>query len=105
MVVNIFGMCLAKRSFKTVDAGVDLTISHLSGDERYREAIASLMFFMVGTRPDPPFSIGKVAKYVEHLGIHHWRAVKRLFWYDIHTKQLDLLYSGTPTSLTPNCLF
>lgn len=97
-VINRFGMCLAKGSVTPVDVGVEFAISDGSCDEPCREAIGSWMYFMVWTLQ---FSIGKLAKYVEHPGNNHCSSVERLLQYVIYTKHLGLSYGGTYTSLTP----
>lgn len=47
----------------------------------YREAIGSLMYLMVSTRPDLAYAVGLVGRYMEHPGIEHWQAVKWIFRY------------------------
>lgn len=42
----------------------------------YASAIGSLMYAMVCTRPDLAHVVGVVSRYMSHLGIQHWNAVK-----------------------------
>lgn len=46
----------------------------------YRQAIGSLMYLMVGTRPDIAHIVGVLSKFLEKR-IEHWNAVKRVLKY------------------------
>ena len=58
----------------------------------YREAVGSLMYAAMGTRPDIAFTISTVAQFSENPGWVHWEAVKRIFKYLLGTKKLELTY-------------
>ena len=47
----------------------------------YREAVGSLMYLMVGTRPDLAFAIGKLSRFVSCYGKEHWATIKRVLRY------------------------
>jgi len=47
----------------------------------YREAVGSLMYLMVGTRPDLTFSIGQLSRLVYCYGKENWAAIKRILRY------------------------
>lgn len=47
----------------------------------YRQAIGSLMYFMIGTRPDLAYIVGMLSRFMERPQIEHWNAVKRIFRY------------------------
>eukprot|EP00742_Colponemidia_sp_Colp-10_P002552 GILJ01002727.1.p2 GENE.GILJ01002727.1~~GILJ01002727.1.p2 ORF type:complete len:509 (+),score=47.37 GILJ01002727.1:627-2153(+) len=47
----------------------------------YRNAVGSLMYCMVGTRPDISVAVGVVSQYLTDPGFQHWKAVKRIFRY------------------------
>ena len=42
----------------------------------YVSAVGSLMYAMVCTRLDIAHAVGIVSKYMSHLGIVHWNAIK-----------------------------
>lgn len=42
----------------------------------YGQAVGSLMFIMVCTRPDLSLAMGKVTKYMANPGKLHWEGVK-----------------------------
>jgi hypothetical protein len=50
-------------------------------DYPYREAISSLMFAAICTRPDISYAVSQVAKYSSKPSYVHWEAVKRIFAY------------------------
>ena len=47
----------------------------------FRQAIGSLMYLMVCTRPDLAASIGVFSKFMQNPGIQHWEGIKRIFRY------------------------
>jgi len=59
----------------------------------YREAIGSLMYASVATRPDISFAVSTLSRFLKDLGNAHWEAVKRIFRYLSGTKDLELTYS------------
>ncbi|KAL6319144.1 hypothetical protein AAG906_011226 [Vitis piasezkii] len=44
----------------------------------YSNAIRSLMFATMCTRPDICYAIGMVSLYQENLGMMHWKAINRI---------------------------
>jgi hypothetical protein len=65
----------------------------------YREAVGSLMYAAMGTRPDIAFATSTVAQFLENPGWAHWEAVKRIFRYLLGTKKLELTYGGEERGL------
>jgi hypothetical protein len=60
----------------------------------YMEAIGSLMYLSVCTRPDISFAVSHLSRYSQNPGPKHWTAVKRVFRYLKGTKSLGITYSG-----------
>ena len=60
----------------------------------YREAVGSLNWATVGTRPDIAFVIGVLSQYLENPGRAHWEAAKWVFCYLQGTKDWKLTYGG-----------
>ncbi len=60
----------------------------------YKEAIGSLMYAAMGTRPDIAFAVSTLAQYAQNPGWTHWEAVKRVFRYLQGSKDLSLVYGG-----------
>ena len=58
----------------------------------YREAIGSLMYLMVCTRPDIGFAVGKLSQFTESPRSEHWTAVKRVLRYIKSTISKGITY-------------
>ena len=65
----------------------------------YREAIGSLNYCAVATRPDIAFPVSLLAQFMENPGRVHWEAVKRIFCYLLGTKDWKLVYGTTDRGL------
>jgi hypothetical protein len=58
----------------------------------YREAVGSLIYAMVATRPDLAFAVGLVSRYMHEPKQSHWEAVKRILRYLQSTADYGILY-------------
>ena len=47
----------------------------------YREAVGSLIWLPMDTRPDISYAVSQVAKFNDNTGEEHWSAVLRIFLY------------------------
>ena len=56
----------------------------------YREAIGSLMWAAVATRPDIAFAVSLLSQCLENPGELHWKAAKRAMRYLNRTKNYKL---------------
>ena len=65
----------------------------------YREAIGSLMYAAIGTRPDIAFAVSTLSQFLENPGEVHWEGVKRIFRYLLGTKNWRLTYGGEQSDL------
>ena len=67
----------------------------------YRQAIGSLNFISVCTRPDISYELSRCAQFCENPGQQHWTRVKRILRYLQGTKERKLVYelslSSTPS--------
>ena len=61
---------------------------------RYQSAVGSLMYAMLGIRPDLAFAVSVVSRYASNPTDTHWKAVKRIFRYIKGTLPLQLTYKG-----------
>ena len=100
-VIDRFGMTSARGQNTPMDSSIDLTVDSTPCTEPYREAIGSLMYLMVGSRPDLAYCVGTLSKHVQNPTAAHWDAVKRVIRYVIRTKELGLVFGGTDGSKTP----
>ena len=62
--------------------------------QQYQSAVGSLMYAMLGMRPDIAYAVGIVSQYCTNPNQHHWTAVKRIFRYLAGTRGLGILYGG-----------
>ena len=60
----------------------------------YQQAIGSLMYASLGTRPDITFAVQTVSRFSLKPGTAHWEAVKRIFRYLKGTRDLWLSYGN-----------
>ena len=75
------GMVLSK-----ADSPIDNTKLVRMSKTLYCEAIGSLMYAAVATRPDITFAVSALSQFLENLGEVHWEAIKCVFRYLIGTK-------------------
>lgn len=54
---------------------------HATVNVPYREAIGSIMYLMLGTRPDIAYGVTLLSRFCEDPKLVHWEAVKRLIRY------------------------
>ncbi|KAG5871047.1 hypothetical protein JTB14_021194 [Gonioctena quinquepunctata] len=59
----------------------------------YREAVGSLMFAAVVSRPDIAYSVGVASRFLNDPSKTHWNAVKRIIRYLNATSELGIHYS------------
>jgi hypothetical protein len=60
----------------------------------YREAVGSLMWAALATRPDLAYSVTTLSQFSDNPARIHWEAVKHVFRYLQGTKNLQLTYGG-----------
>ncbi|PPQ83632.1 hypothetical protein CVT26_000950 [Gymnopilus dilepis] len=68
-------------------------------DVPYQEAVGSLMYASLGTRPDITYAVQVVSRFSKNPGPDHWEAVKRIFRYLKGTKDLWLSFGGKEKEL------
>lgn len=78
---------------------IELESVHMR-DTPYSNAVGSIMYSMVSTRPDIAYGLGLVSRFMSKPGREHWNAVKWLLRYLKGTSNLKLVYSGASKS---NC--
>jgi uncharacterized Fe-S cluster protein YjdI len=66
---------------------------------QYRKRVGSLIWFMVNTRPDVPFSVATMARYGHNPAQKHFTNVKKIFRYLSGSTDLCVRYSFSPDSL------
>ena len=61
----------------------------------YREAVGSMMYLAISTRPDIAYAVGVLSRFSSNPGLSHWKAVKHLMRYLKATMDLKLTYAPT----------
>jgi hypothetical protein len=91
-----------------MEPGVDLSVDspavspqllNESEKSRYREAIGSLMYAMLATRPDLAFAVSTLSRFMETPHTTHWKAAQRVFQYLKGTHDLELVLGGDNSEL------
>jgi len=106
-VLNKFGMLSAKSVDTPFAANIHLTMFAPQSEEDkeymsrvpYANAVGSLMYDMVCTRPDLAHTVSVVSRFMGQPGKEHWLAVKRIFRYLKGTSDVCLIYGGEAPSL------
>jgi hypothetical protein len=62
---------------------------------QYQSDIGSLMYLMLGTRPDLAYAVGKLARFSSNPSPEHLHALEHVFAYVNRTKNYCLLYWAT----------
>ena len=60
-------------------------------DIPYREAVGSLMYAVVGIRPDITYTVSYLARFMANPGCTHWEAMKWVIRYLKGTKDVNLV--------------
>jgi hypothetical protein len=63
----------------------------------YQQAVGSLMYAMLCTRPDLAYPISVLSQHMVNPNMEHWMAVKRIFRYLQGTLQMKLQFGATPS--------
>lgn len=96
-IIRRFNMEESKSISTPADVGTFLT-SFDDGDSEvrfpYREACGSLMYAATVSRPDISFAVGDVCRFMHKPNQMHVNAVKRIFRYLNHTKQMTITYGS-----------
>jgi len=86
---------LTNSSLSIADSPVSSADIAAMKDIPYHEAVGSLMYIAIGTRPDIAGAVGVLSRFSNNPGMRHWTAVKHLMRYLKHTLDLKLTYSPT----------
>ncbi|SCV70164.1 BQ2448_1558 [Microbotryum intermedium] len=66
---------------------------------RYLQAVGSLMYAALGTRPDLAYAVSYLARFAKQPGPTHWTAIKHVLRYVRGTVSYGLRYTPTPGPL------
>ncbi|KAL9148736.1 hypothetical protein ABFS82_12G062000 [Erythranthe guttata] len=65
----------------------------------YSNAIGSVMYLMVSTRPDIAYAVSCLSRYMSNPGMPHWEALKWLLRYLKHSLHVGLNFSKSETEI------
>jgi len=92
-VLEKLGMAECNPIGTPLEVGLQLVKADESDDALpYREAVGSLMYLMVGTRPDLAFAIGKLSRFVSCYSKEHWAAIKHVLRYVKGSMDKELVF-------------
>jgi Reverse transcriptase (RNA-dependent DNA polymerase) len=76
----------------------NLTLEKLKEPEfdatTYQSAVGSLMYAMIGTRPDLAHAVGVLSQFSAKPGVAHWTALKHVFRYLCGNSDVSIIYDG-----------
>jgi len=99
-VLEKFGMAECNPIATLLEVGLQLAQLENSDESLpYREAVGSLMYLMVGTRPDLAFAVSKLSCFVSGYGKEHWEAVKRVLRYVKGSVDKGLVYNKSESGI------
>lgn len=61
----------------------------------YQSTLGSLMYIMLGTRPNLAFAVGALSKHAACLSKDHWNTLMRVYRYLRHMSRSTLVYDGS----------
>lgn len=100
-VLKRFNMEDCKPAVTPMQAGVKLSKSMspttqeqtaLMEEIPYQSAVGSLMYAMLGTRPDISYAVGALSQYSSNPGMEHWKAIKWVLRYLKGTRNHHIQY-------------
>jgi Reverse transcriptase (RNA-dependent DNA polymerase)/Integrase core domain/GAG-pre-integrase domain len=98
-ILKRFNMSECKPVSTPMDPGTKLTKADptevLTPEDKtaYQSIVGSLMYTMLGTRPDIAYAVGSVSQFNSAPGVQHMTAVKRILRYLKGTAHYGLVYS------------
>ena len=104
-ILQRFGMHNSKPVATPIESGIQLSASDSENEKptvdktEYQAAVGSLMYAMLGTRPDLAYAVGLVSQFASNPSQQHWKAVKRIFRYLRGTTDFGITYGETPHGL------
>jgi hypothetical protein len=107
-ILKRFRMEACKAIGVSLDPKTKLKKNVIKDDEMvkvpYQQAVGSLMYVMLCTRPDLAYPISLVSQHMANPSLEHWTVVKRIFQYLQGTLQFKLRFRGlSPQDVVGYC--
>ena len=103
-VLQIFRMIEAKPV--SIPIGAQFKLKSLEDGEQgsagsddevpYSNAVGSIMYAMISTRPDLAFAVGLVSRFMSNPSKEHWQAVQWILRYLVATQDVGLVFKKGP---------
>ena len=74
-------------------------------DKPYREILGSLIYIMMGTRPDICFAVSRLSQFISNPREKHWMALKRILRYLKGTIEYGLILGNNSEIQEPLLVF
>ena len=65
----------------------------------YSSVVGSLMYAMMGTRPDIAYAVGVLGRFSANPKRHHWTAAKQVLRYLNTTSDMELKFDGNDVGI------
>ena len=98
-VLAKFGMADSKPVKTPAEVVATNPESPLFDKTKYQQAIGSLLYLSIKTRPDIAFAVGRAARSCNNPTLDDWSSVKRILRYLRGTPKLGLLYSRSKSEV------
>jgi hypothetical protein len=102
-VLARFGMSNASSRVTPMEPGLQLCKNDTTIDPvlktRYMQAVGSLMYGMLGTRPDLAHAVSYLSRFSDNPGLSHWAAVVHVLHYIAGTLDLGVLYAASSNKM------
>ena len=102
-ILERFGMKDSKPVPTPMESGAQLDLD-VAGEplnneekERYQQGVGSLIYLMLGTRPDIAFAVGILSRFTAYPRTKHAKALNRVFRYLNGTIHIGFTYSHSPS--------
>lgn len=94
-ILSRFDMADCKPRSIPIETNLDFDVNDESvTNHPYRELLGSLMYLMLGSRPDLSYSINKMSRFQEKPTETHWTYLKGILRYIRGTNDYELVYDG-----------
>lgn len=94
-------MEFSKETNVPVEPKLNFISNKKSGDKPYRELIGSLMYLMLGSRPDLSFAVNFFSRFQNNYSDEIWSAAKKILSYVKKTMNFGLIYKKSNNCKLP----
>lgn len=102
-ILTKFDMNNSRPALTPIEARLHLEkeLEHPETEQPYRELVGSLMYLMLGSRPDICFSLNYFSRFQSHPTTTHYNHLKRVLRYLKYTDDLELVFKREHTNQEP----